>query len=154
MHAHRGSRSEYTQNLKERRHGRSAAGRTRPDRRTGSITVRSRTFSQAPRAVRSAGGCRRDRVWPSAALACRASHTNKGDSLRSSIQVHRLRHVSTTAAIRAVVRFHSSPPSVIERIVYEISHEPLRDCFLLRNPNRLWALGADFRSHGCADSGI
>ena len=75
------------------------------------MTARTRTFSQAPRAVRSAGGRRWDGALPASAPAGRTFQADKRDAVSLTVQVHRLRHKSTTAAIRAVVRSHSSPPS-------------------------------------------
>lgn len=78
------------------------------------MTVRTRTFSQAPRAVRSAGGRRWDGALPAGTAADWAFHADKCDALRLTVQVDRLRHISTAAAVRAVVRVHSSPPSCYE----------------------------------------
>jgi len=74
-------------------------------------TVRTRTFSQAPRAVRSAGGRRWD-VSPARTPANRAFDADKRDPLRLSIQVDRFRDISATAAVRAVGQSHSRPPQV------------------------------------------
>jgi hypothetical protein len=67
--------------------------------------------SQAPLAVRSAGGSGWDGVFPAGALAGRTLHAEKRDAFRLTVQVHRLRNISTTAAILAVVRSQSAPPS-------------------------------------------
>ena len=75
------------------------------------MTARFRTFSQAPQAVRSAGGRRWDQALPAGAPAGRTLQPNKCDTFGLTVQVHRLRNVSSTAAVRAVVRSHSSPPS-------------------------------------------
>ena len=75
------------------------------------MTVRLRTFSQAPQAVRSAGGRRRDWALPAGAPAGGTLQADKSDTFGLTVQVHRLRNIPTTAAIRAVVRSHSSPPS-------------------------------------------
>src|SRR5208283_253412 len=70
------------------------------------------TFSQAPPAVRSACGDGRTRALPAGTPAGRTLHTDKGNTLGLTVQVHGLRNVSSTAAVRAVVRTHSSSLSV------------------------------------------
>jgi hypothetical protein len=75
------------------------------------VTVRLRTFSQAPQAVRSAGGRGRDWALPAGAPAGGTLQADKSDTFGLTVQVHRLGNVSTTATTRAVVRSHSSPPS-------------------------------------------
>jgi len=65
------------------------------------------TFSQAPQAVRSARSSRWDRAFPASARADSTFHADKRDAVRLTVQVHRLRDISRTAAIRTVVRAHS-----------------------------------------------
>lgn len=77
------------------------------------MTARFRTLSQAPQAVRSAGGRRRDWALPAGAPAGGAFQADKCDAVGLTVQVHRLRNISTAAAVRAVVRSHSSPPSLL-----------------------------------------
>ena len=77
------------------------------------MTARGRTFSQAPQAVRSARGRRWDGVFPASASANGTLQTDKGDAFGLTVQVHRLRNISSTAAVRAVVRSHSYSPSVL-----------------------------------------
>jgi hypothetical protein len=77
----------------------------------GSMTARFRTLSQTPQAVRSAGGRRWERVLPASAPANRTLQADKSDAFRLTVRVHGLRNISSTAATRAVVRNHSSPPS-------------------------------------------
>jgi len=104
--------------------------------RTGSLTARFRTFSQAPLAVRSAGGCGRGWKFPSAACAGRTFHPDKRNPLGLAIQVHRFRDVSGTAAIRAVVRAQPSP--LCGRSIFHDSQEKFaRDHSLLRITNKL-----------------
>jgi hypothetical protein len=75
------------------------------------MTARFRTFSQAPQAVRSAGGRRWDWAFPACAPAGGTSQADKCDAFGLTVQVHGFRNVSSTAAIGAVIRIHSSPPS-------------------------------------------
>jgi hypothetical protein len=110
------------------------------NRRTGSKTVRFRTFSQAPQAVRSAGGRRWDWALPAGAPAGGTLQADKSDTLRLTVQVHGLRNVSTTAATWAVVRSHSSPPQV-EDIVHDASTKFSADCFALRITNKISRVG-------------
>jgi hypothetical protein len=63
------------------------------------MTARFRTFSQAPQAVRSARGRRRDRMFPAGAATDRAFGADKRDPVDLTVQVHRLRHISTAAAV-------------------------------------------------------
>jgi hypothetical protein len=77
------------------------------------MTARFRTLSQAPQAVRSAGGRRWGWAFPSGARAGRTLQADECNAVGLTVHVHRLRNKSTTAAIRAVVRSHSSPPSVL-----------------------------------------
>jgi hypothetical protein len=71
-------------------------------------------FSQAPLAVRSAGGRRRDSSFPAGAPTCGTFQTDKRDAFGLTVQIHWLRNISATAAIRAVVRSHSLSPSVLQ----------------------------------------
>jgi hypothetical protein len=80
------------------------------------MTARFRTFSQAPQAVRSARGRRWDHEFPAGAPAGRTLQADKSDAVGLTIQVHRLRNISTTAAVRAVVRSHSFSPSVLNAL--------------------------------------
>ena len=80
------------------------------------MTARFRTLSQAPQAVRSAGGRRRDWALPAGAPASGAFQADKCDTVGLTVQVHGLRNISTTAAVRAVVRSHSSPPSWLREL--------------------------------------
>src|ERR1700685_2918455 len=75
------------------------------------MTARFRTLSQTPQAVRSAGGRRWEWVLPASAPADRTLQADKSDAFRLTVRVHGLRNISSTAANRAVVRSHSSPPS-------------------------------------------
>ena len=100
------------------------------------MTARFRTFSQAPRAVRSASGRRWDGVFPASALANGTLQTDKGDAFRLTVQVHRLRNISSTAAVRAVVRSHSSPPSVLKGLCTTGARNSREDCFTLRITNK------------------
>jgi len=75
------------------------------------MTARFRTLSQTPQAVRSAGGRRWEWVLPASAPADRTLQADKSDAFRLTVRVHGLRDISSTAATRAVVRSHSSPPS-------------------------------------------
>jgi hypothetical protein len=77
------------------------------------MTVRFRTFSQAPQAVRSARSRRRDRVFPSGSPANGAFQVDERDPFGLTVQVQWFRDVSCASAIRAVVRRHSLPPSVL-----------------------------------------
>jgi len=63
------------------------------------MTARFRTFSQAPQAVRSARGRRRDRTFPAGAATNRAFGADKRDPVDLTVQVHGLRHISTAAAV-------------------------------------------------------
>ena len=83
-------------------------GRT-VNRRTGSMTARFRTFSQAPQAVRSAGGRRWDGAFLARARAGRALYADKRDAFGLAIQIHRLRNISSTAATRAEIQSAFSP---------------------------------------------
>jgi hypothetical protein len=80
------------------------------------MTARFRTLSQAPQAVRSAGGRRWDGALPASAPAGGAIDADKGDALGLTVQVHWLRNISTTAAVWAVVRSHSIPPSWLKAL--------------------------------------
>jgi len=53
-------------------------------------------------------------MLPASAGAGRALQTDKRDALGLTVQVHRFRDISSTAAIRAVVRTQSSPPSLLK----------------------------------------
>jgi hypothetical protein len=75
------------------------------------MTARFRTFSQAPQAVRSAGGRRWDKAFPARARADGTFQADERDAFGLTVQVHGLRNISSTTATRAVVRNHSSPPS-------------------------------------------
>src|ERR1700733_2437709 len=82
------------------------------------MTPRARTFSQAPQAVRSARGRRRrNRIFPTAACAGRALHTDKCDALGLAADVHGLGNVSGSATARAVFRIHSSPSVAKESFI-------------------------------------
>ena len=77
------------------------------------MTARTGTFSQAPQAVRSAGGRGWDWAFPSGACADWAFQADKCDAIGLTVQVHGFRHISGAAAIRAVIRTQTSPPSVL-----------------------------------------
>jgi hypothetical protein len=100
------------------------------------VTARFRTFSQAPRAVRSAGGRGRDWALPACAPAGGALQADKCDAFGLTVQVHRLGNISTPAATRAVVRSHSSSPLMVEGIVYDVSVKFSTECFTLRITNK------------------
>ena len=102
------------------------------------MTARFRTFSQAPQAVRSAGGRRWDRALPAGAPAGGTLQTDKCDALGLTVQVHRFRNISSTAAIRAVVRSHSSPPSLLKALSTTCGAKFAEDCFALRITNKNW----------------
>ncbi len=102
------------------------------------VTLRARTFSQAPQAVRSACSRRRHRSFPAAAGTGRTLHTDKRNALRFTLDIHGLRHISGTAAARAAVRIHSSP-SVVGSFS-PICAAGTRKLILLRNTNRLGCL--------------
>ena len=104
--------------------------------RAGSLTSRRLTFLQIPRAVRLAGGRRRDWTLPARAPASGTLQADKRDAFGLTIQVDRLRNISSTAAIRAVFGFHSIPPSVVEDIVHEGNAKFATDCFALRITNK------------------
>ena len=70
----------------------------------------SYVFHRTPQAVRSARGGGRDRELPSAASAGRTFQADKCDAFGLAVHVYWLRHVSRTAAIRAVVRIGSCSP--------------------------------------------
>ena len=74
------------------------------------MTVRFRTFSQAPQAVRSASGRRWDWALSAGAPAGSTLQTDKSNAFGLTVQVHGLCSISSTAATRAVGRIHSSPP--------------------------------------------
>jgi hypothetical protein len=78
------------------------------------MMARFRTFMQAPQVVRSTRGRRWDWALPACAPAGGTFQADKGDAFGLTVQVHRLRNISSTAATRAVVRSHSSPPSVLK----------------------------------------
>src|SRR5207302_2003156 len=75
------------------------------------------------------------RAIPSSAPAGRTFQSDECNAIRLSVQVHWLRNVSCTAAVRAVVRTHSSPS-----LVGEILSEKLGICAAnvsaLRNTNK------------------
>ena len=77
------------------------------------MTVRTTTFSQAPRAVRSARGRGWDLALSTGAPTYGAFQADKRNAFGLTVQVHRLRDISSTATIRAVVRTHTDPPSVL-----------------------------------------
>ena len=89
-------------------------------RRPGPSTVRTGSdgpvpyVSQAPQAVRSAYGRRWDWADSASSLTGRTLHADKCDSLGLAIQIHRLRNISRATAVRALVRYHSSPPSLVK----------------------------------------
>jgi hypothetical protein len=83
------------------------------------VTVRVPYVSQVPQAVRSAGGFRWDRAFPTCATTSGAFALDKCYPVFLTIQFDRLRNVSRTAALRAFFRSHSSPPQC-EAILYEI----------------------------------
>jgi hypothetical protein len=74
------------------------------------MTVRLRTFSQAPQAVRSAHGRRWDRMFPAGSRADRTLEIDERNALGLTVQVDRFCDISRAPAIRAIVRCHSSPP--------------------------------------------
>ena len=90
----------------------------RPDRRPldGKCDGPVPYVSQAPQAVRSAGGRRRDRALSAAAPAGGTLHPDKRDAIGLPVQVHGLRNISRTAAVRAVVRSQSLSPSCYRRL--------------------------------------
>ena len=104
--------------------------------RAGSWTIRARTSSQAPQAVRSARGRRLDRASSSAPATGGAFHADERDSFRLTVDVHRFRDKSTAATVRAVVRVHSSPPSSVTVIFHETPAEFSANVFVLRIANR------------------
>ncbi len=99
------------------------------------MTARFPYVSQAPQAVRSAGGRRWDRAFPASTRTSRAFHSDKCDTFGLTVQVHRLRNIPRTAAIRAVFRIHSSP-LMVEGIVYDVSRKLLQGALALRIPNK------------------
>jgi hypothetical protein len=100
------------------------------------VTVRTRTFSQAPQAVRSARSRRWDGMLPASAGAGRALQTDKRDALGLTVQVHRFRDISSTAAIRAVVRTQSSPPSLLKAFCTTSTPNLPRDFFRYESRTR------------------
>ena len=100
------------------------------------MTARFRTFSQAPQAVRSARGRRRDRKFPAGAATNRAFGADKRDPVDLTVQVHGLRHISTAAAVWAIVRSHSFSPLAVDGIVHDAEAQFTADCSVLRIPNK------------------
>src|SRR5262249_6769048 len=93
--------------------------------------------SQAPRAVRSAGGGRWDGMFPSSARANGTLYADEGDALGLSVHVHRPRYISTTAASRAVVRTHSFPLSVELDFAYSLTRS-CRNRFLVTKREQIY----------------
>jgi len=100
------------------------------------MTVRLRTFSQAPQAVRSASGRRWDWALSAGAPADSTLQTDKGNAFGLTVQVHGLCSISSTAATRAVVRIHSSPLGIAS-IVHDTATVFLTDRFALRIANKI-----------------
>jgi hypothetical protein len=80
------------------------------------MTARGRAFSQAPQVVRSTRGRRWEGAFPASTRAGGTFQTDKRDAFGLTVQVHRLRNVSGTAAVRAIVRSHSFSPSVLKAL--------------------------------------
>jgi len=100
------------------------------------MTARFRTFSQAPQAVRSARGRRRDRKFPAGAATDRAFGADKRNPVDLTVQVHGLRNISTAAAVWAIVRSHSFSPLAVDGIVHDAEAQFTADCSVLRIPNK------------------
>src|SRR5689334_14564844 len=66
-----------------------------PPRRTGCMSARVRTFSQVPKAVRSACGRRWDWALPAGAPAGGTFQSDKRDAFGLTVQVHGLRNISS-----------------------------------------------------------
>jgi hypothetical protein len=85
-------------------------------------------------------------VLPASAPANRTLKPDKSDALRLPVRVHGLRNISSTAATRAVVRSHSSPPFGLRDIVHDLGAKFTGDCFALRITNKpWWGIGTAFR---------
>jgi len=72
------------------------------------MTPRARTFSQAPQAVRSARGRRRNGTLPPAASARRTLQADECHAIGFTANIHRPGNVSGAAAAQAGFRIHAS----------------------------------------------
>lgn len=79
------------------------------NRRDGKSDSPVPNVSQAPQAVRSAGGRRWDGAFLTRARADRTFCADKRDAVGLTIQIHWLRNISSTAAIRAGIQSAFSP---------------------------------------------
>ena len=97
------------------------------------MAARTRTFSQAPQAVRSARSLGREFSFPAGTRADRALGSDKRDPLGLTVHVHRFRNISRAAAIRAVVRTQTSPPSSVVRIFTRLRANCSKGVFYVTN---------------------
>ena len=93
-----------------------AEGNFREDRAARTVNRRDGKYdgpvpnvSQAPQAVRSAGGRRRIAAFLARTRANGTLHSDKRDAFRLAIPVHRLRYISRTVATRAEIQGAFSP---------------------------------------------
>ena len=110
------------------------------------MTVRTRTFSQAPKAVRSARGRWWDWKFPAGPCAYRAFHAYKRDALGLTVQVYGLGNEASPAAFRAVVRTHSVPPSLLS--AFSPTSSPVEQELDLRYESRTKARQTRERKRG------
>jgi hypothetical protein len=100
------------------------------------MAAQAGTFFQRLRAVRSARSGRWDWQFPSSARARGTLQPDKCDTFGLTVHVQRLRNIPCTAAARAVIRTHTSPPS-IEKIFYDELINRAGDRCALQNTNKI-----------------
>ena len=113
------------------------------NRRDGKYDGPVPNVSQAPQAVRSAGGRRRIGAVLARTRADRTLYSDKRDAFGPAIPVHRLRNISSTVATRAGIQ--SASPLRIASIVHDENTKFANDCFALRITNKRFSPAVDHR---------